>query len=200
MKFVFPPWFLYLVIYLYQYRLTDISLSYSAVLCYLTCCSGFPGGAEVKVSACNVGDLGSIPGSGRSPGEGNGNSLQYSCLENPIDGGAWWATVHGSQRVRHDWGTSLSLSLIAQIAPTLATGSPFCCFCVPLTNSHNFGSLALPYFLAQGDVPDSSCMFQDTALDSAISPSSSCHFYWKRVFKNQDLGWLCSMLLECCWV
>ena len=57
-------------------------------------------GAEVKASACNVGDLGSIPGSGRSPGEGNGNPLQYSCLENPMDGGAWWATVHGLQRVR----------------------------------------------------------------------------------------------------
>ena len=62
---------------------------------------GFPGGAEVKASACNVGDLGSIPGSGRSPGEGNGNPLQYSCLENPMDGGVW-ATVHGSQRVGHD--------------------------------------------------------------------------------------------------
>ena len=58
---------------------------------------GFPGGSEVKVSACNVGDLGLIPGSGRSPGEGNGNPLQYPCLENPMDGGAWWATVHGSQ-------------------------------------------------------------------------------------------------------
>ena len=55
---------------------------------------GFPGGSEVKASACNVGDLGSIPGSGRSPGEGNGNPLQYSCLENPMDGEAWWATVH----------------------------------------------------------------------------------------------------------
>ena len=47
------------------------------------------GGSEVKASAWNVGDLGSIPGSGRSPGEGNGNPLQYSCLENPMDGGAW---------------------------------------------------------------------------------------------------------------
>ena len=55
----------------------------------------FPGGSEVKASACNVGDLGSISGSGRSPGEGNGHPLQYSCLENPMDGGAWWATVHG---------------------------------------------------------------------------------------------------------
>ena len=62
----------------------------------------FPGGAEVKASACNVGDLGSIPGSERSSGEENGNLLQYSCLENPMDGGAWWATVHGSQRVGHD--------------------------------------------------------------------------------------------------
>ena len=59
-------------------------------------------GAEVKASACNVGDLGSIPGLGRSLGEGNGNPLQYSCLENPMDGGAWWAIVHGLQRVRHD--------------------------------------------------------------------------------------------------
>ena len=50
---------------------------------------GFPGGAEVKVSACNLGDLGSISGSGRSPGEGNGNPLQYSCLENPTDREAW---------------------------------------------------------------------------------------------------------------
>ena len=49
---------------------------------------GFPGGSEVKASACSVGDLGSISGSGRSPGEGNGNPLQYSCLENPMDGGA----------------------------------------------------------------------------------------------------------------
>ena len=60
----------------------------------------FPGGSEAKASACNVGDLGSIPGSGRSPGEGNGNSLQYSFLENPTDRGAWWATVHGVTKSR----------------------------------------------------------------------------------------------------
>ena len=52
-------------------------------------------GSEVKASASNAGDRGSIPGLGRSPGEGNGNPLQYSCLENPMDGEAWWATVHG---------------------------------------------------------------------------------------------------------
>ena len=54
-----------------------------------------PCGSDSKVSAYNVGDLGSIPASGRSPGEGNGNPLQYSCLENPMDGGVWWAIVNG---------------------------------------------------------------------------------------------------------
>ena len=61
---------------------------------------GFPGGSEVKASACNAGDPGSIPGMGRSPGEGNGDPLQYSCLENPMDRGAWWATVHGVTKSR----------------------------------------------------------------------------------------------------
>ena len=60
----------------------------------------FPGGSEVKASVCNAGDLGSIPGSERSPGEGNGNPLQYSCLENPMDTGAWWAIVHGVAKSR----------------------------------------------------------------------------------------------------
>ena len=61
---------------------------------------GFPGGSDSKESACNAGDLSSIPGFGRSPGEGNGNPLQYSCLENPMDRGAWQATV---QRVEKSW-------------------------------------------------------------------------------------------------
>ena len=55
----------------------------------------------VKASAYNVGDPGSIPGLERSPGEGNGNPLQYSCLENPMDGGAWWAAVHGVAKSQH---------------------------------------------------------------------------------------------------
>ena len=61
---------------------------------------GFPGSSEVKASACNTGELGSIPGLGRSPGEGNGNPLQYSCLENPMDRGAWWAILHGVAKSR----------------------------------------------------------------------------------------------------
>ena len=56
---------------------------------------GFPDGSAVKNPPANAGDAGSIPGPGRSPGEGNGNVLQYSCLGNPMDRGAWQATVHG---------------------------------------------------------------------------------------------------------
>ena len=63
----------------------------------------FPGGSDDKETACDTGDLGSIPGLGRFPGGGHGNPLQYSCLANPMDRGAWWATVHRSQRVGHDW-------------------------------------------------------------------------------------------------
>ena len=69
---------------------------------------GFPGGTVVKNPLANGGDArdaGSISGLGRCPGEGNGNSLQYSCLENSMDGGAWWGTVHGvtkSQRQLRD--------------------------------------------------------------------------------------------------
>ena len=63
---------------------------------------GFPGGSEVKASACNEGDLGSIPRLGRSPGEGKANPLQYSCLENPMDEEPGGLQSMGSQRVRHD--------------------------------------------------------------------------------------------------
>ena len=66
----------------------------------LVCAGGFPGGSDDKASACNAGDLGFIPGSGRSPGEGDGSPLQYSCLENPMDRGVWWATVQGVTKSR----------------------------------------------------------------------------------------------------
>ena len=62
----------------------------------------FPGGSGGKESACNAGDPGSIPGLGRSPGEENGNPLQYFCLENSMDRGPWWATVHRVERAGHD--------------------------------------------------------------------------------------------------
>ena len=72
----------------------------------------FPGGSDGKVSAYNAEDPGSVPRSGRSPGEGNGNPLQYSCLENPVDGGACGLQSMESQRVGHDRATSLSFFLL----------------------------------------------------------------------------------------
>ena len=65
------------------------SLYFLINLCETNTALGFPGGSEGKVSACSAEDLGLTPGSGRSPGEGNGNPLQYSCLENPMDRGDW---------------------------------------------------------------------------------------------------------------
>ena len=62
------------------------------------CCLGFFSGSDGKEFTCNVGDRRSIPGLGRFPGGGNGNPLQYSCLENPLDRGTWWATVHGGAK------------------------------------------------------------------------------------------------------
>ena len=62
---------------------------------YILYAKGFPGGSVGKNLSANVGDSGLIPGSGRPPGEGNGNPLQYSCLGNPVDRGAWRAIVHG---------------------------------------------------------------------------------------------------------
>ena len=66
---------------------------------------GFPGGSAGKDSACSAGDLDLIPELGRSPGEGQSYPLQYSYLENPMDGGTWQATIHGVPRVRHDLAT-----------------------------------------------------------------------------------------------
>ena len=70
---------------------------------------GFLGGSDGKESTSNSGDLGLIPGLGRSPGEGNGNSLQYSCLENPMDRGAWRATVHGVAESQTQLGNEAQL-------------------------------------------------------------------------------------------
>ena len=73
----------------------------------------FPGGSDSKDSTCSTGDQGSIPGSGRSPGEGNDNPLQCSCLENPMDRGAWWATVKTDTHT-HFPNVNLSLASIKE--------------------------------------------------------------------------------------
>ena len=72
-----------------------MDLSKLAFLGFPSGSAGFPGGSVSKESACNAGDPGSIPGLRRSPGEGNGNPLQYSCPQTPMDRGVWWTTVHG---------------------------------------------------------------------------------------------------------
>ena len=75
------------------------SISFSLVMFHV----GFPGGSDSKESACKAGDESWIPGWGRPPGKGNGNPLQYSCLENSTDRGSWWVPSMRLQRIRHDW-------------------------------------------------------------------------------------------------
>ena len=84
-----PIYIYYILLHLYVIYLFNIHLCL-----YI----GVPGGSVVKNPPANAGDQGSIPGLGRRPGGGNGNPLQYSCLENPMDEGAWWATVHGGHK------------------------------------------------------------------------------------------------------
>ena len=84
---------------------------------------GFPGGSDGKESACTAGDLGLIPGLGRFPGEGNGNPLQYSCLENPMDRGAWGGTANGVATVGHDLVTKPPPSSLNPEAQTAWTGA-----------------------------------------------------------------------------
>ena len=86
------------------------------------------GGSDGKASAYDAGDLGSIPGLRRSPGEGNGNPLQYSCLGNPMDRGAWRATVHGVARVRHDLAINHHNNVITNSIASNNTGLLFYSF------------------------------------------------------------------------
>ena len=83
---------------------------------------GLPGGSAGKESVCNAGDLGSIPGLERSRGEGNGNLLQDSCLENPMDRGAWQATVHGVARSQTQLSNFTSLQLVSRFIHVTASG------------------------------------------------------------------------------
>ena len=103
---------------------------------FITEILGFPGGSVVKNPPANAGDTGSIPGSGRSPGKGNGNPPQYSCLENPTDRGVWRATAHGvtkSQTQLRDQTTAANpgtdgkhKGLCFSWSPTLCITAPWC--------------------------------------------------------------------------
>ena len=97
---------------------------------------GLPGGSVGKESTCSIGDPGSIPGLGRSPGEGNGSPLQCSCLENPINREAWQATVHGVAKVGQDLATK-------------ARPQPLCCHCGP-SHHHLSQIITTPCKLASG--------------------------------------------------
>ena len=97
------------------------------IICYYL---NFPGGSDGKASAYNAGDPGSIPGSGISPGEGNGNPLQCSCLENSMDGGAWWITVHGVAKSRtrlRDFNVNVNVNVLF-----VAAWCVFVCVCESL--------------------------------------------------------------------
>ena len=128
----------------------------------------FSDGSDGKESACNVEDLGSISGLRRSPGEGNGNPLQYSCLENPMDRGAWWATVHGvaKSRTRQQLSTMITATkhlfmslfkvLVIQSCPTLCNFTD-CSLCPWNSPGKNTGVdchfLLWGIFLTQGSNP-----------------------------------------------
>ena len=143
--------------------------------------SGFPAGLEGKASACNVGDpdsiqdVGSIPGSGRSPGEGNGNPLQYSCLKNPLDSGAWQATIHG---VTNSW-TVPPASLQMQELPEEPSLQPWGC-------------------LWTGPVPWGDMLRASSTRLHGLLPPSCLHFYghtqqqtpgFLLVFLKHQLSW-----------
>ena len=128
---------------------------------------GFSHSSLGKESACNAGDPGSIPGSERSLGKGNDNPLQYSCLENPVGRGAWWATVHEVTRVRHDLATKHQPPFLRNTEFWLKTVSSV------------FLSIASP-----------TC-FPALLAHERRSPApmlESAHLYWSGQFSSKPLG------------
>ena len=126
--------------------------------------SGFPSGSEGKASACNAGDLGSIPGSGISPGRGNGNPLQYSCLENSMDREAWQALVHWVAKSRtrlSDFTFPLSSALnfwkLCLLSQSLSCTFPQASECILwLENDEfqvHFSSKVQSHFSVSGELP-----------------------------------------------
>ena len=114
----------------------------------------FPGGSDGKASACNAGGTGSISGLGRSPGEGNSNPLQYSCLENLMDRGAWWATVRGvaNSQTRLSDFTFFFLSLTSR-----------------LRNMWSFIS-----YLGRAQPPPSSCFYGVSTIQAFLLMGRNC--------------------------
>ena len=109
-----PFWTSYWI-YLFKSKVRYIILIYMLSL-------GFPGGSDGKESACSVGDPSSIPGSGRSPGEGNGNPLQYSCLKTPMNGGVWQAIVHEVAKSQTRLSDFICFLLVKKQSPCFSEG------------------------------------------------------------------------------
>ena len=134
-------------------------------------------GSEVKASACNVGDLGSIPGLGRSPGEGNGNQLQYSCLENPMDRGAWWAILHRVAKSRtrlRDFTMSHCLDSVSSVQFSSVAQS-----CLTLCDPMNRSTPGLPVHhqlleYTQTHVHRVGDAISPSVISSSVIPFSSC--------------------------
>ena len=116
---------------------------------FLQLIQGFPGGSDGKASACNTGDPDSIPGSGRSPGEGNGSALPYFCLKNSMNTGAWQSM--GSQRVRPDWATNTlqcrSTHCSAALAPDHCHGVHILWTIIQKLDFHLFNTTWIPGYL-----------------------------------------------------
>ena len=136
-------------------------------------------GLVSKESACNAGDPGSIPGSGRSPGEENGHLLQYSCLRNSMDRGAWWATVHGVARVRHGLASKPSPSWIHHdviVYSTFNIGIPMkICFA---PSPHTTLLIQCNSFASLGDIPFFffGVMRKDIPVEVVFNPAKGVRF------------------------
>ena len=155
----------------------------------MTSNEGFPGTSDSKESAYNVGDLGSIPGLGRSPGGGNGNPLQYFCLENFMDRGAWWATVLGSQsqmQLQNLMQLSLSLQYFHQRGLVDRERQCCCCCLVALVVSDSVRPHGLQptRLLHPWDFPGKStgagchCLLRREAVGINNSVSLCCSSLW----------------------
>ena len=150
---------------------------------------GFPGGSEGKASTCNARDTGSIPGLGRSPGEGNGNPIQNSCLGNSTDRGAWWATVHGVAKSQ-TWLSNTPTHITAppfsflQHSDSLTSMSHF----LRRKNNHDHKSpitlvAAVEMLVYPELAPSSSCLFHHSAGPAVFTPRTA-------TLAEEREGWL----------
>ena len=176
---------------------------------------GFLGGSVVKNPPTSAGDMSSIPGLGRSPGEGNGNSLQYACLGNPMDREAWWATVHGvPKRVRQDLATKqqqqksvklmlfpigLCLFSLEWFVSSVFSGCPFCChpwWPIPRGAAYLWiqslppGSRVFCVFAAHSASGLVSLSVEELSTGLPVLPPACFHFFSDFHLRSFTAGWV----------